>query len=381
MSSRWPDKTVIGITGNIATGKSVVRRMLEHLGVFGIDADGLAHRAMSPGAPAYQPILDTFGKWILDSEERIDRDRLGNVVFADPEALARLEEITHPIVRDVIDLLIRRSKQKVIAIEAIKLIESGLADDCDAIWVVDAPESVQLQRLMQLRKITEPAARLRMSAQPPQADKIARATVVIDNGGGYESTFEQVQERLNALVGEPEPVPEPVPVPVAAPGEVGITIKRGSPKQAEAIATFFNKHQGTSLTRTDVMHSFGQKAYMLAYAAEELIGIGGYLIENLIARTNTFLLAPDIPVRETVNALIEAIEGAANALQVEISLVFLPDKTPDAVRTAVLAKGYEKQAIGELRVPDWREAAQESAQPDSYLVVKRMREDRVLRPI
>src|SRR5512138_1536032 len=107
VGTRWPGKTVIGLTGNIATGKSIVRRMLEHLGAFGIDADGLAHRAMSPGAPAFQPIVDTFGKWIVGPDGQIDREKLGNIVFADPAALKQLEAITHPLISQVIDLLIK----------------------------------------------------------------------------------------------------------------------------------------------------------------------------------------------------------------------------------------------------------------------------------
>ena len=83
--SAWPGKFVIGLTGNIATGKSVVRRMLEHLGAYGIDADALGHRAIAKGAPGYQPVLDTFGSWILNSGGHIDRTKLGRVVFADAD--------------------------------------------------------------------------------------------------------------------------------------------------------------------------------------------------------------------------------------------------------------------------------------------------------
>ena len=90
--SNWPGKIVIGLTGNIATGKSVVRKMLEHLGAYGIDADSLAHRAIAKGAPGYQPVIDTFGRWILDAQGQIDRAKLGKLVFSDPEALKSLEK-------------------------------------------------------------------------------------------------------------------------------------------------------------------------------------------------------------------------------------------------------------------------------------------------
>ncbi|HET9906802.1 MAG TPA: dephospho-CoA kinase, partial [Anaerolineales bacterium] len=112
-----PGKYVIGLTGNIATGKSVVRRMLEHLGAYTIDADGLAHRVIAKGAPGYQPVLDRFGTWLLESDGQINRNKLGRVVFADPEALAQLESIVHPYVSQAVDLLARRATQPVVVIE------------------------------------------------------------------------------------------------------------------------------------------------------------------------------------------------------------------------------------------------------------------------
>ncbi len=119
----WPGKFVIGLTGNIATGKSVVRKMLEHLGAYGIDADALANRAIAKGSPAYQPVLETFGRWILGADEQIDRTKLGRLVFSDPDALQSLEAIVHPMVRQAIDILVRRAKHNIVVIEAIKLIE------------------------------------------------------------------------------------------------------------------------------------------------------------------------------------------------------------------------------------------------------------------
>src|SRR5512136_3097053 len=88
--SVWRGKFVIGLTGNIASGKSVVRRMLEHLGAYGIDADALSHRAIARGAPGYQSVVDIFGKWVLDAHGEIDRGKLGKLVFSDPAALKQL---------------------------------------------------------------------------------------------------------------------------------------------------------------------------------------------------------------------------------------------------------------------------------------------------
>ena len=256
--SRWPGKYVIGLTGNISTGKSLVRKMLEHLGAFGIDADGLAGLAMSPGGPAYLPVVDTFGQWIVASTGEIDRSKLANIVFSDPDALAQLEAIVHPIVVNAINTLIQRASQQVIAIEAIKLLESGLADDCDAIWVVDATEELQLKRLTEKRGWSEQVARQRMDAQPPQSEKLERATVVITNTGSFREPWAQVQKEWEAITGvpapekaeEPEVKPEretaPVPAAEAEPIEISLdrlAIERGKPSDAQNIADFINRNR------------------------------------------------------------------------------------------------------------------------------------------
>ena len=197
--SNWPGKYVIGLTGNIATGKSVVRRMLEQLGVFGIDADALSHHAIARGAPGYRKVVDAFGGWILDESGEIDRARLGGLVFSDPEALQQLEAIVHPLVRQAIDLLIRRAKTRIIVIEAIKLLEGPLAGACDTVWATFAPEAVQKARLMKSRNMSEQEALQRIHAQPAQENKIAAANLVIQNTGSFEDTWKQVLAGWKAI--------------------------------------------------------------------------------------------------------------------------------------------------------------------------------------
>jgi len=190
--SIWPGKYVIGLTGNIATGKSEVRRMLEGLGAYGIDADLLAHHAIAKGEPAYQAVLAEFGSTILTPDGQIERTRLGQIVFSDPATLSRLEAIIHPEVRKKVDALIRQTQAAVIVIEAIKLLEAGYAPLCDAIWVTAAAYDLQLQRLMEQRKMSEELARQRIAAQTSQALKIAAAQVVIYNEKSLEDTWQQV---------------------------------------------------------------------------------------------------------------------------------------------------------------------------------------------
>jgi len=385
MSDKYPGKTIIGLTGNIATGKSLVRRMLEHLGAFGIDADSLVRRAMSPGAPAYEPIVANFGKYILDKNGQIDRQKLARIVFTDPEALRVLESLTHPIVRQVIGLLIRRAKQDIVVVEAIKLFEGGLADECDLVWVVDAPRDVQLTRLTRDRGMSEEEATMRIDAQTPQVDKLARANVVINNAGNYEATYRQVKEQLKAVSGGKlveEAIQQPQVVTKADEGEVQISILRGGPGNADSIAKFINRIRGTSLSRMDVMMKFGQQAYMLAMAENEIVGLAGWQVENLITRIPEFVLDKSAPVKNTVKSLLSSVEQASSDLQSEIVLLFLPVDIPAEPGKVAEGEGYESKETEDLKVPDWREAARDSApETPSKLLAKRLRADRVLKPI
>lgn len=193
---------VIGLTGNIATGKSTVARLLAELGAHVIDADQVAHQAISPDGPAYRAVLEAFGDDLAQEDGTIDRQRLAEIVFADPAALARLEALVHPAVFELIQEEIHRvtaaadpnGPQPVIVIEAIKLLEAGLSVTlCDQVWVVTASPEQQVQRLAQQRGMSEREARRRMAAQSPQVEKARHANVVIDNSGSLEDTAAQVR--------------------------------------------------------------------------------------------------------------------------------------------------------------------------------------------
>lgn len=195
---------VIGLTGNIATGKSVVAGMLAGLGAEVIDADLLAHQTIRTGTPPWQRVVEEFGADILGQDGEIDRGRLGALVFADPAALARLESIVHPAVIAENERLLQEMRNKaagtasdetdvqVVVVEAIKLIESGMHQRCDEIWVVACSREQQLQRLTEDRELSHAEAELRIGAQPPPQDKIALADVVIHNTASLEQTRAQV---------------------------------------------------------------------------------------------------------------------------------------------------------------------------------------------
>lgn len=185
---------LIGLTGNIATGKSVVAGMLAGLGAQIIDADRVAHDLMEPGGPAHAGVVTAFGRDVLNAEGEIDRGKLGAVVFRDPEALRRLEAIVHPVVRSEVHRQIRQATSSVIVVEAIKLIEAGMNRRYNTLWVVTAPRATQIARLMAARGLSAEEAALRVDAQPPQAEKAALADVVFVNDGDLADLRRHVME-------------------------------------------------------------------------------------------------------------------------------------------------------------------------------------------
>ncbi len=376
--SRWPGKYVIGLTGNIATGKSVVRKMLEHLGAYGIDADALAHRAIAKGAPGHDLVLKSFGEWVLDGERQIDRGKLAKVVFSDPNALERLEAIVQPLVTHAIDILIRRSIHSVVVIEAIKLLESDMAAGCDTIWVVDTTEELQTTRLIQKRNMSESIAKQRIASQSPQALKLQSAKVVITNDGSFEDTWEQVQDAWAKLPRPKEPLlPEPE---VSRPGE--FIVRRGRPKDADEIGRFITHatHGKRRMSRAEVMAAFGEKAYLLIEQDGRLAGVTGWQVENLVTRIDELYFEQGLAIEEVIPALMQAVEEASIELQSEASLLFLPPYLAQHVG-AWRAVGYKPQTIQGLGVRAWQEAAIETMPRGASLWFKRLREDRILRPL
>ncbi|MFM8321109.1 MAG: dephospho-CoA kinase [Chloroflexota bacterium] len=376
--SVWPGKFVIGLTGNIGTGKSVVRKMLEHLGAYGIDADALANRAVAKGSPAYLPVVNTFGRFILGPDEQIDRARLGRLVFSDPEALAQLEAIVHPLVLQAVDILVRRSPHSVVVIEAIKLFESGMAQKCDSVWVTYAPVEQQVARLVKKRGMSEEAARQRIQAQGPQEHKTARAQVVINNDGSFEAAWGQVLNGWNQLF--PTIETEPAEAQPAAACEV--EVHRARPKEAAEVAALITQLSGGArrVSRDDIMAAFGEKAFLLLRLDGKALGVVGWKVENLVARTDEVYIDQSLAFIDALGAMMGEVERISRELQCEVSLLFLP-----AAQAAQEAQfhgiGYQQRAVQGLGVRAWEEAAQESMTPGSVMLFKQLRQDRVLRPV
>lgn len=211
---------VIGLTGGIGCGKSAVMRVLVGLGAEGIDADRVAHEVMAPRAAAYAPVVAEFGQGILAPDGTIDRGALGQRVFDDPAALARLEGIVHPAVAGEVRRRVAGSHAPVVVIEAIKLLEAGLSRAlCDEIWVVGCSPETQVARLAATRGMPATEVERRRSAQMPHEQMAAQAQRVINTDGTL------AEMALQALVGWAEsdiPLPVPLIRPATAKDAPGI---------------------------------------------------------------------------------------------------------------------------------------------------------------
>ena len=191
---------VIGLTGGIGTGKSSACRILGALGAAVVDADVVAHGAYEPGAAAWRSVVDAFGEGVLDCCGRIDRKRLGDIVFNDKRALRKLNAIVHPDVRRRLEERIReldREGADVVVIEVPLLVEAikegrGWTEMLDEVWVVAAPEDRVIQRVWARSRMGEAAARSRMESQASDRERIEYADAVIDNGGSLEGLRNQV---------------------------------------------------------------------------------------------------------------------------------------------------------------------------------------------
>jgi dephospho-CoA kinase len=198
----------VGLTGGLASGKSFVAEQLAQLGCFVIHADKLGHDVLLPGGEAYAPAVAEFGLEILDAKGLIDRRRLAAIVFNDPERLAHLNSIVHPLVRDRIHALIddfaRREPNGIAVVEAAILIETGAYKDYDRLIVAVCTEQEQLERAMRRDGLTREEALARLGRQLALSEKIKYADYVIDTSGTKQRTIEQTRAVYESLRSIPQ---------------------------------------------------------------------------------------------------------------------------------------------------------------------------------
>jgi dephospho-CoA kinase len=183
----------IGLTGGIASGKSVVASRLAELGAVLVDADALARDVVEPGKPGLASVVEAFGPAMLDAGGRLDRARLGSVVFGNPSQLAVLNGIIHPLVREAAAGIIASAPTGAIVVQDIPLlVETGQGSGFHLVLVVDAPDDVRIGRMLEHRGMTREEALSRMAAQASRADRLAAADVVLDNSGSLADVTAQV---------------------------------------------------------------------------------------------------------------------------------------------------------------------------------------------
>ena len=194
---------VIGLTGGILSGKSTISGMLAEKGAVVIDADQIGHEAYKPHTKTWQELVNTFGDSILTQKNEVDRKKLGDIVFADPHALERLNEIVHPRMRAMTRKEIDRLKGDgvaVVVLEAAVLIEAGWTGLVDMVWVTVAPENVVLKRLHDRGGLSEDQARARIRSQISSEERSKHADEIIDTDCQLSEVKDRVEELWKKLL-------------------------------------------------------------------------------------------------------------------------------------------------------------------------------------
>ncbi len=391
------DKVVIGLTGNIATGKSLILRMLQELGAAVIDADKLVHQLMNQGGPVYQAIVEEFGRFVLDDNGQINRARLGKIAFTLPEALGRLEEITHPnVIQEVLNK-VEKSSSQVVAVEAIKLFESGLAEHCHVNWVVTARPEVQLKRLVERRRMAPQQAQQRIKAQPPQQKKMEQADLVIDNSGDLAKTWLTVKKQYTNLLQKEEAVtaqpaveataaaePTSTPAVPATSAKVtnDVTLRRAKRNDLEAMAELISIGTNGALTpdSSQMLENLFSRAYLVAMASGYVIGMAGWQTENLIAGLQDFYVLRDDLWSTVGQQILDKVHEEIDSLSCEVSLVFVREAAGTEPVEFFQQAGYEQAESKDLGYM-WKEAATEMQPENSVLLYKKLREQRIMVPM
>ncbi len=194
---------IIGLTGNIASGKSTVGEILQQLGATVVDADQVARQVVEVGTPALQELVNTFGEKILNSDRTLNRKTLGNIVFGNKENLEKLNNITHPRIRNVLrgifDEFRNQMEPGILVVEAALLYETGLNQMVDQVWFVTAPFSVRIERLMMRNGLSYEESMKRIKSQESEETKLNRSDVIINNDGDHEELRYTVSEKYQEI--------------------------------------------------------------------------------------------------------------------------------------------------------------------------------------
>jgi dephospho-CoA kinase len=400
-------KLIVGLTGNIATGKSAVMQLAADFGALTIDADKIVHELMDHDPEVQAAVAVAFGPEVRRENGRINRKALGQIVFNDPAALRDLEAMIHPAVRVVLADRISQSEATIVFIEAIKLMETDLFKTCHHIWVTRCHRQRQLQRLMICRGLDAEAAAARIKAQPPQEEKVALADVVIDTDGlmsDTEAQFMMAWERLPALetltartlvIGDTAVLSKAKPR-TSSPSNLkdllatarkpaterawpeGMQVRRAKPSDIPSVLLLIQRATNGAVTmkRADLLLAFSERSYFIGQTGADISVIMGWSIDAQVARIDQMFVLPGEETRLIATAVLLEIEKSANTHIGEALTAFVPDDSPTELRELFVREGYvavEKELLPEA----WRTAVEESQPPDTTIMIKVLRDERL----
>jgi dephospho-CoA kinase len=413
-ATTYAGKLIVGLTGNIATGKSAVMRLAEEHGALIIDADKLVHELMDNNATMQAAIAVAFGPEVRREDGRINRKKLGEIAFADPTALQDLEAMVHPAVGRLVDARILASEQSVIFIEAIKLLEGNLRDICHQIWVTRCTPQRQLERLRVCRGLETEVAAVRIKAQPPQEEKVAQSDVLIDTNGLMKDTEAQFNIGW-ARLPDPATAPPMARLPLPDEAEEGtarpltgrlvssktavvkkstttlrpprlepseraddLRVRRARPSDIPSILLLIQKATDgrIKMKRTELLMALSERGYFIGQVGGDISAIIGYNIDSQVARIDQIFIYPVEMAMQTGKAVLEDIEISAATHMGQLIIAFLAKDTPAPIRELFESEGYEPMPLEEM-TPSWRLAVEESLPEDSDYLVRLLRDTRV----
>ena len=409
----YAGKVIIGLTGNIATGKSAVMRLAQDHGALTLDADKLVHDLMDSDASMQAAIAVAFGSEVRREDGRIDRKKLGEIAFSDPTAMQDLEAMVHPAVGKEVDKRILASKQSVIFIEAIKLLEGNLRDICHQVWVTRCSPQRQLERLRVCRGMETELAAVRIKAQPPQEEKVAQSDVLIDTNGlmkDTEAQFGIAWARLpNPATAEPMTrLPQPdeteetaakvltsrAAAPKAAAPQKSsqqlrpprlepserpndLQVRRARPSDIPSILLLIQKATDgkVKMKRADLLMALSERGYFIGQVGSEISTVMGYNIDSQVARVDEIYIHPLEMAPQTGKAVLEDIEISAASHMGQIIVAFLPEEAPDTMRELFTGEDYKPMPYEEM-AKGWQLAIEESQPEGTHYLVRLLRDTR-----
>ena len=339
---------IIGITGNIATGKSVIRRMLENAGAFTMDTDFLAHRMLYPGGPAYPSVVDAFGPQILTDDHKISNKKLGEIVFNDPQRLKQLESLIHPPVINAILARIKATRRPLVAVEAIKLLEAGLGTYCDSIWVSHASFDHQVARLLESRGLTEEEAQARITAQTAQSLKLNQADVIINTETSFKDTWRRTRQALNDTIQLLRDTPLQIN------DSEGYSLEPVSRVPDSQLETAWEKLTGEDLA--SLYEQLGMRKVLLITHKDRISVI--IVCESWNFTTTLTKVFPLQMLNTQPGLILSAFEQHARLNQSEVLLI--PNAIGDGFIDQMEACGFINQSLDQFTYPAWQMVAQKA---------------------